>query len=164
MEFAGLGARVRAMLFQILLFIHVVAVVAWVGGAIMHLALMGLARRDDDPGQQVKLIQLDGRLAPVLYIPGSLTVLITGVAMILTSGISWGEPWISIGLVVWVAAFLLGILFYVPQGRSSRRPSKPATPARQRSSSAWRLSSAVPWAEIPVFLFVIFAMTTKFAF
>lgn len=152
------------MLFQILLFIHVVAVIAWIGGALMHLALMGLARRDDDPGQQVKLIQLDGRLAPIVYIPGSLTVLITGVAMILTGGISWGEPWISVGLVVWVAAFLLGILFYVPQAKrleEALEAGNPGTPEVERRIATLE---RVSWAEIPVLLFVVFAMTTKFAF
>lgn len=59
-------------LVQILIFLHVVAAMVWIGGAIMHLALMRQAKRDDDPGQELKLLMMDLRLSHVLYIPSSM--------------------------------------------------------------------------------------------
>ena len=149
---------------QILIFIHVVAVIAWIGGALMHLALMGLAKRDNDPGQQVKLVIMDGRLAHRVYIPGSMTVLITGIVMVLVGGYSWGAPWISAGLLIWVAAFLLGILFYMPQAKKLDEAlvnGNPGTPEVERVID--RLER-VSWFEMPILLLAVFAMTTKFAF
>jgi uncharacterized membrane protein len=151
-------------LVQILVFIHVTAAIAWIGGAIMHMALVRQAKQDDDPGQVLKLVMMDLRLAHVVYIPGSVTVLLTGIAMMLAGGYSWGAPWVSVGLVIWVAAFLLGILFYMPQSKKLDEALVAGNPGTPEVQGIMDRLERVSHFELPVFLFAVFAMTTKFAF
>jgi uncharacterized membrane protein len=148
----------------ILVFIHVLAAIMWIGGVIMHLALMGLATRDGDPELQLKLLGLDGRLAPIIYIPGSLLLIITGVAMVLMFGASFGEPWISVGMAVWIISFVIGISFYAPQGKKLGAAVEAGGPASPEAQAIIARMERVTWLQLPLLILAVFAMTTKFTF
>jgi hypothetical protein len=149
-------------LVQILLFVHVTAVVAWIGGVIMHLALMGLARGNHET--RVKLLELDGKLAPIVYIPGSLLVVITGVVMILLGVASWSDPFIDVGLAVWVISFGIGATFYGPQGKKLGQAIEAGGPSSPEAQAIITRMEAVTWAQLPLLLLAIFAMTTRLSF
>lgn len=152
------------VLTQILIFIHVLAAIMWIGGVIMHLALMGLATRDGDPDMQLKLLSLDGRLAPIIYIPGSMLLIITGVVMVLNFGASFGEPWISVGIAVWLISFVIGVSFYAPQGKKLGAAVEAGGPGSPAAQAIIKRMETVTWWTLPLLLLALFAMTTKFQF
>ncbi|MCU0687127.1 MAG: DUF2269 family protein [Polyangiaceae bacterium] len=152
------------MLLQLLLFLHVMGTVIWVGGFAMHLSLMRLLRKEGPPEQRVKLMRYDDQLSTTVHIPAGLTVLATGIVMVLKGGISWLEPWIIVGLVGWLIASLVGALFYVPNGKKLEEAIK----AEGAGSAAARryVERAVLVTRLDFYLlvFVIFSMVTRLNF
>lgn len=95
-------------------FLHVACAVAWLGGGVA-LVLLGIradrARRDDDLLTVIRMVTV---IAPRVFVPGSVLVLVTGLLMVWLGDLGW-QAWIVIGLAgVFVTAglgmFLLGPL------------------------------------------------------
>lgn len=95
------------MLYQTLKLVHVLAVVAWVGGLIMMVLMAGRAARTGTAA-----------LAPVARLAADLggyiaavagVAFLAGVGMMFTEGApGWGEAWISIGLTVFLITAFTG--------------------------------------------------------
>lgn len=66
---------------------------------------------------QVKLVDWDERLGAVLYLPSSLVVLAAGIGLVGEGDWGLDQAWIVLGFVIFGLSFLIGVLFYIPQGR-----------------------------------------------
>jgi uncharacterized membrane protein len=91
-------------------------------------------------------------------------VLIAGVLLTIIGGYSFGEPWISLGLAVWIFAFLLGILYYVPHGKKVSEAIEQHGEASPEAQALIDRTITVQRIDIALLVLVVFAMTTKFAF
>jgi len=100
-----------------LVLVHVLAAMAWVGGAIALEATLFAARRSQGPDGVDRVMQSLRWADTWLAVPAPLLVLGSGVALVLVSG-AWGftQAWIlgSIGLVVAyeVVAVTIGARLY----------------------------------------------------
>jgi uncharacterized membrane protein len=89
--------------YQLLLLVHILAGMAWVGGAIVLQATLLVARRSGDPTEVDRVMRSLGWADTWLALPAPLVVLATGAAMVISSAAwSFTQAWIliSIGLVV----------------------------------------------------------------
>jgi uncharacterized membrane protein len=94
--------------YDVYLFIHILAVVAWVGGG-FALVLMGMwatAARDDDATQFV--VGAAAKLAKRVFIPASLVVLTMGILMLADGPWSFGSLWIVLGLAGFLTTAVTG--------------------------------------------------------
>jgi uncharacterized membrane protein len=149
---------------SLLVFLHVLAAATWIGAFIMHMQFMHLTARSETPEERVKLFAYDDRLSNTLYIPASLTVVIAGLALVLLEGISFGEPWIAIGIAVWLFAFLIGIGFYVPQGKRLEAAVEAHGAASAQAQGIIDRVLRFQRVDLLLLIFVVFAMTTRLAF
>lgn len=83
--------------YHILKFIHVSAAFLWLGGGAALVLLAYLADRARDIDVLLRVVSLVVRIAPVVFMPGSLIVLLTGLGMVWFGQLGW-DAWVAFGL------------------------------------------------------------------
>ncbi len=96
-------------LYQWLLFLHIVAAMVWVGGAIVVGALAVLVLREREPGAVSRFTGNLRIVGPLVLAPATIAVVGFGVWMVLDSA-AWdfGQLWVQLALGLFAAAFLVG--------------------------------------------------------
>ena len=101
---------------ELLLTIHVLAAVVWVGGSVLMLAL-GYHLRGRDAQTRVEYTRWTEWLAPRLLAPASIAVIIAGPLLVDELGYEFNEPWLHVGFAGWFLSFLIGVAFYGREGK-----------------------------------------------
>ena len=103
-------------LYEALKYIHILAAVAWVGGVIRgHVHGAWVNRKDADPSEMLRYIQLEAFLGQRYYMPASIIVVLAGVGMVLESGWNFSDTWIVIGIVLYLTSVVIGAVVLTPQ-------------------------------------------------
>ncbi|MPV50535.1 DUF2269 family protein [Pseudactinotalea sp. HY160] len=113
-----------------LLFVHIIAAMVWVGGALTLSALAThVLREGSGVGRFIASLRVIG---PAVFAPAPILVIGLGVWIVLLSdSVTFGQGWIAASFVLFGAAFLVGAVF---QSR--------AAIAAQRAAEADRLEEA----------------------
>ena len=142
-------------------FVHVLAAIIWVGGAVTA-NIQGTRISRSGDGERLAMFGRDTEwLGNHVYLPASLVVLVFGVLTALKGNYSFGQAWLVIGILGIVATALTGSTFLGPELKrisgliESRGAGDPE--AIRRMS---RLI-VVARVDLVVLLIVIFAMITK---
>ena len=102
-------------LYELLLAIHILAVVVWVGGAT---SLQVLAIRATGSGDPVRIATFAGEAEWVgmrIFMPTSIVVLLAGIALVLEGGWGFDQLWILIGLAGIAFSIVVGAAFLGPE-------------------------------------------------
>lgn len=147
--------------YELFLWLHITMAVVWVGGGIMLQALALRVIAASDPVRMAAFSRDVEFIGLRLFTPASLLLLLTGVGLVLNGNWDWGEPFVSIGLLVWLLSFLTGILYLGPEGGRIARAIEaggPASPEAQR-----RIGNILRYSrvELVLLLAVIFMMVVK---
>jgi uncharacterized membrane protein len=101
--------------YEFLLFVHIAAVVIWVGAGFV-LMVLGLNADRTDDGVKIKQVLDDSNwLATRLFIPASLTVLVAGIWLTIDGPWDFDQLWIVLGLLGYAATFLTGLTVIRPR-------------------------------------------------
>ena len=103
-------------MYELLKTIHVLAAIAWVGGVIMGQVQGARLARSQDPQRFLAYAQEQSWLGKNFYAPVSVVVLLAGIGMVAESGWAFTDLWIIIGIVLFAATVILGMLFLSPLG------------------------------------------------
>jgi uncharacterized membrane protein len=142
-------------------FVHVLAAIIWVGGAVT-VNILGTRARSSGDGIRLAAFGKDAEwLGSHVYLPASLTVLVFGVLTALKGHYSFADAWLLIGIGGIVITALTGSLYLGPETAKisamidSRGPNDP--------EATRRLSRLITIArtDLLVLLIVIFAMIFK---
>jgi uncharacterized membrane protein len=100
--------------YELLLFLHIVAAIVWLGsGLLLHVQAFRAERAEDTEG--LRRINADAAgLSDTLFIPASLATLVLGVLLVIDGPWSFDDLWIVLGLVGYAGTFLTGILIMKP--------------------------------------------------
>lgn len=99
---------------EILLFLHVVAAMAWVGGGVLAGALAG-RMKTADPVHRLGYARMMEKVATFLFMPAALVVLGAGVWLVVeVDAFEFEQAWISIGFAAVLLAGAMGPLFFKP--------------------------------------------------
>jgi uncharacterized membrane protein len=133
--------------YGLLLLVHILAGMAWVGGAIVIQGTLFAARRSQPPVVVDRVIRSFAWADTWLALGAPLVVVITGVAMVLINGAwTFEQAWIlgSIGLVVAyeVIAMTVGARLY-RQVEEARAQGQLETDGHARTMRAWGRLGAV---------------------
>jgi uncharacterized membrane protein len=103
--------------YELLLFLHIAAVTIWLGAGFLVGVLIFGAAREGDRVREAGYHRDVAWLAPRLFIPASLATLIFGILLV-ADGAAWsfGELWIVLSLLGWLASFCLGFFYFRPEG------------------------------------------------
>ena len=104
------------MLYEVLLFVHILAAIVWVGGAFTIDLLASRAVHSGDSARLVTMSREAGFIGQRIIAPTSVVLLAMGLSMVAVNE-AWtiGQAWIIIALVIFGATFLAGILFFGPE-------------------------------------------------
>jgi uncharacterized membrane protein len=127
--------------YRMLLLVHILAAMAWVGGAIVIQATLFVARRSQPPEGVDRVMRGFAWADTWIALGAPLVVVITGVAMVLINGAwSFEQAWIlgSIGLVVAyeTIAMTVGARLY-RQVEGARAQGRLETAGHARTMRAW---------------------------
>jgi uncharacterized membrane protein len=146
--------------YEVLLFVHVLAVAIWLGTGF---ALLVFGARFGRAGDNQALQALFGQsewLATRIFIPVSLTALVTGILLVIEGPWAFDQLWVLLGLAGFAATFLTGLLMIKPEserigaelGRDGMTPSA----ARAIGKMLGR-----QWIDYTVIALVVADMTFK---
>ena len=101
--------------YEFLVFLHVTAVIVWIGAATTMDLLFLRAERMRDPLEMKKTGELQEWLVPRVFIPTALSTLVFGILVAWDGPWSFDDLWIVLGLVGFAVGFFTGLLFLKPQ-------------------------------------------------
>ncbi|HEX2293819.1 MAG TPA: DUF2269 family protein [Actinomycetota bacterium] len=147
-------------LYELLLFVHVLAAATWVGGAVVLKVQSDRALRAD-PDRAAELALETERVGKSVLMPASIVLLVAGLWMVFEG--DWGfEPlWIKLGLGIYVVSAVAGAAFLGPlykqvgELRAERGAGDADLTARLQ-----RLS-ALSWVDMALLVAAVFVMTVK---
>jgi hypothetical protein len=94
--------------YEFWLFLHVTAVIAWVGGAAVVQVFGVLTKRAADPAKTAFFAGSVAWTVLRVFLPASAVAFISGVGLVENGGWDWSEPFIVFGLASWAAVSLVG--------------------------------------------------------
>lgn len=103
----------------ILKFLHVVLAILWLGGGMCLILLGTFIGRAATPAAVMAVVRHVALYAPRVFIPCSVLVVVTGVALVLAAGWAW-EAWVVLGLarLDYVVQFAIVFLMVAKPGWS----------------------------------------------
>ncbi len=127
------------MLYETLLFLHILAAIVWIGGAIQLNLLGSRATRSGDADRMVAIAREAEWVSQRVIVPAGGILFALGITMVAVND-AWtiGQLWIILALVGFGLTFLAGALFFGPEsGRvgkaiDARGPADPEVHRRIR--------------------------------
>ena len=107
-------------LYTVIKFVHVLAAIAWVGGAIMLDMLISQARRSGSQSDVLMLLAKTERYGKTFFSPSAVLVLVAGIVMASIGGIM-AAPWVSFGFLGVFISAGLGMGYLSPKSRQLRQ-------------------------------------------
>ncbi len=148
-------------LYELLLFVHVLAAAAWVGAVFFVVLVFELALRSADRSWLYRLTEYDDRLAPILYIPAVLLVLTAGIGLVLEGPWDFGDGWVLAGLGLLVGVFVLGVGFIIPAGRRVKAAVEESGVESAEFDARLQAFRILSWLDLGLLVVAMFVMTTK---
>ena len=150
-------------LYELLLFVHIAATIVWIGAGFFSLVLALGYDKDSDEAALLRFAKDQERLAPRLFIPASLVVVLVGIALVVESEAwTFDQLWIVLGLAGFAATFVTGLFIIKP---SSERLGRDMEAAGGRLTARLRvdLRKLIVKARVDyiVLTLVVFDMVVK---
>lgn len=102
--------------YEMLLWLHVLFAILWVGGNVMLNLVAVRARTSGDSTQLASLFRTLAWFGGRYFMPVSLLTLVFGFWIAAEGGWSYSDnPWIVVSLAIYAIAFLVGMLFFGPE-------------------------------------------------
>ena len=148
-------------MYELLLTIHVLAAVIWVGGGLaMHI----LGRRVLKRGDSREIFEFSKEINTVaqrLYAPTALILLIAGVLLVNEAGYEFSQLWITLAFIGWAFSFVVGIGYYGPQDKKLQQLVAAEGPNATGVVENVRQALLVNSIEQTILFLVVIDMTTK---
>jgi uncharacterized membrane protein len=101
-------------MYQVLLFVHIVCAVIWVGGAVYAQLLALRVNRSPDPSELPHLARNIEFIGSRVFAPAALLLFVAGVGMTLQAW-SFGQTWIAVAVALWVLSAVTGAVYLGPR-------------------------------------------------
>jgi uncharacterized membrane protein len=147
-------------MYQLLLYIHIVCAVIWVGGAFAIQALAIVVSRSDDPMELPRLGRKLELIGSRVFMPAAILLFVAGVVLTIQKW-AFGETWIAVSIGLWILSALSGAMYLGPRAKrvaalfEAEGPSSVA--ARQQISRMFLVSRL----ELVSFAVIIALMVFK---
>jgi uncharacterized membrane protein len=146
--------------YEFWLFVHVTAVIAWVGGAGAIQVFGVLTKRAADPAKTAFFARNVSWTVLRVFLPASILVFVAGVGLVEEGHWDWGEPFVWLGIVLWAAVSVVAFGYL---GREMGRGADRLETEGPSPALALHLRNLV-WlsrALVATLLVIVFLMTVK---
>ena len=108
--------------YEFWLFLHLSSVVVWIGGAVMAQVFGVLTQRARNPVESAAYGRNMGWVATSVFLPSSIVVILTGIALTNKGNWDWGEPFVLVGLIGGLGIMAVAFGYVTPQlGKAGAR-------------------------------------------
>ena len=101
-------------MYEVLLYVHIVCAVIWVGGAFFAQLLALRVQRSTDPADLPKFGRNVEFLGTRVFLPASILLFIAGAVMVAQRW-SFGDVWVSVSMGLWLLSAIAGSLYIGPR-------------------------------------------------
>jgi uncharacterized membrane protein len=101
--------------YQVYLTLHIVSAVIWAGGDLTLTTLGIRYERLSDPATLAVLGKVGTWVGTRVYTPASVAAVGFGIALMVEGDLDWGQFWVLFGLIGWIIAFTVGVIFIGPE-------------------------------------------------
>lgn len=148
-------------LYELLLLLHVVSAIIWVGAATTYFALELRTDLSGDLDREAGQNDDATWLAPRLFIPASVGTLVFGILAAIEGNWDFGSLWIIVGLVGFGVSFATGIGYFEPETKklvaATERGGAADAEVRRRTANL----KMVGRIELTVLYVVVASMVAK---
>ncbi|HEY7874827.1 MAG TPA: DUF2269 family protein [Actinomycetota bacterium] len=149
------------MLYRILLFVHVMAVIMWLGAGVVFQMLSERAGEDRDGSKMRRLAELGEEFGPGYFGGLTATVLVSGVALVLEGNWGFDHVFVIGGLVgILISGGIGGAVIGPTSKRLLAALEADGSPSDQARSDFGRIRS-VGRIDLIVMVTVVYLMTVK---
>ena len=145
---------------ELWLFLHILAAITWVGGAVAIQVFGILTKRAADLGKTSFFIGNVSWIVMRVFLPASLLVFLSGVGLLETGFWNWDDEFVVVGLILWAAVSVVafGFLARAMASAGSRLETEgPSPPLMLRIRNLVWTSRAL----LAALLVIVFVMTVK---
>jgi uncharacterized membrane protein len=108
------------VVYQALLYLHILSGVTWVGGSFYAQLLAISASRADDPYELPRLGERFEFLGTRVFVPAAALLLVSGTVMTAQAW-SFGQTWIVVSIGLWVLSAVAGAIYLAPRAKRARQ-------------------------------------------
>lgn len=147
-------------MYDVLVFVHVLAAIAWVGGAAFSQLLAIRAERSTDPADLPRLGHSLEYFGLRYFMPVSIVLFVAGLIM---TAQRWGfdQAWISISMLLWFGSVLAGALYLGPKSKRVAELFEAEGPTSDAARSLMRRLFLVSRLELVSFAIIVALMVFK---
>ena len=146
--------------YELWLFLHIAGAIVWIGAAATIQVFGILTKRAADPAKTSFFAQNVSFTIMRILLPAALLVIASGIGLTVDGNWDWGEPFITIGLVLWAVVALIAFGFL---GRAIGRAGAELAAAGPSPAIALRMRNLV-WLSrglLAVLAVIVFLMVVK---
>lgn len=103
-------------MYQVLLYIHIVSAVIWVGGAFAIQALAILVTRSSDPMELPRLARNLEIVGSRVFLPAAIVLFVAGAVMTIQQW-SFGNLWIAASVGLYILSAIGGAVYFGPRAK-----------------------------------------------
>lgn len=107
-------------LYDLLKTIHVLAAMAWVGGAILSQVNNAFVQKRANVQDLMTFVEFQATLGKRYFAPLAGIVVAAGVGMVIDSAWDFSDTWVVIGITLWLVSSLVGTFYLGPQTEKIR--------------------------------------------
>jgi uncharacterized membrane protein len=141
--------------------LHALSAVAWVGGGLTITLLVIRTERSRDTNRLLDLGDHADWVGTKVFVPASLLVLATGIAMTINGDLDWGQFWIIFGLVAWATSAAIGIGYITPRVKRLSALMADRGPADPEVKALLRKITLAARIDVALLLLIVIDMTVK---
>ena len=101
-------------MYELLLFVHIICAVIWVGGSFFAQLLSLRVQRSTDPADLPKYGRHIEFLGLRVFLPASVLLFLAGAVMV-TQRWQFGDVWVSVSMGLWLLSVIAGALYIGPR-------------------------------------------------
>ena len=147
-------------MYQLLLYVHIICAVIWVGGAVYAQVLAYRVARSPDPSELPHLARHVEFIGARVFMPAAVLLFIAGTAMTLQRW-SLGQTWIAVSIALWVLSAVVGAVYLGPRVRRAADLFEAEGPTSQAGRELIGRLFLVSRLELIAFAVIVALMTFK---
>ena len=146
--------------YPVLLFVHIVCAVIWVGGAFALQVLAFLVNRTGDQLELARLLRYFELIGSRVFVPVATLLFIAGAAMTLQAW-SFGKPWIAVSVALWVLSAVAGAVYLGPRAKRVGELFDAEGPSSEAGRALMNRLFVVSRLELASFAIIVALMVFK---
>lgn len=147
-------------LYELLLFVHVLAAATWVGGAVM-LKVQSARALKSDPNRAAELALETERVGTTVLMPASIALLVAGLWLVFEGDWGFGPLWIKLGLGIYLVSAVAGAVFLGPLYKQVGELRAERGPGDAEVTARLERISTLSWIDLTLLVAAVFVMTVK---